>query len=110
VQPASGLAVERELAKKRHPHIAMVLDCFVPVPDISESVVKSDAHKCCQAWLRDNGHGVLAALLRAEEMKRMLLGAPGFGHLSDIPRPHGQPRVWHGMRLSAEGERLLDEV
>ena len=111
VQPESGLALDQQLARARSPHLAMVCECFEESSGKEDWVVKKDALLVCQEWLRENGHGILASILRGEAMGDHLV--KGFQHLQRLsPRERykqrsDDQRYWTHLRLSAEGRRLL---
>ena len=77
IQPDSGLALERELVKAQSPHRAMVAVCLENSwsDDKMEWVERIDARKACQAWLRENGHEILAFVLRDEGMGEHIAAA-----------------------------------
>jgi hypothetical protein len=114
VQPQSGLELERQLERAQHPHGAMVVECL----EISESeetedwVVREDAWRACRAWLRENGHDIMASILRKEEMSEHLVQA--FDHLQMLcPRDRYKQwtdgkRRWVRLRLTPDGRRLAN--
>jgi putative DNA primase/helicase len=112
VQPTSGLELERQLQRARHPHRAMVLECLEVSDGEDDWAVKKDAFQACRRWLRENGHDIPASLLRQEEMGERL--ADVFDHLRVLsPRDRYKQRTdghryWVRLRLSAEGRRLID--
>lgn len=110
VQPDSGLELDRQLARARSPTRAMVLECL-EVSDVSDDwVTKKDAHRACREWLRENGHGTLATILRPEDMGEHLVMA--FDHLRQLkPRERFKQRTdghryWTQLRLTVDGRRL----
>lgn len=113
LQPQSGLELDRQLARARSPLLAMTIECLEVSEAKDEWVERSRAHKACQAWLRENGHRIMADFLRAEDMGKHLTAA--FDHLKALtPREQFKQgtdgkRRWVGLRLSAEGRRLLEE-
>lgn len=114
IQPESGLELERQLERAQHPHRAMVVECL----EVSESeetedwVVREDAWRACRAWLRENGHDVMATILRKEEMSDHFVKV--FDHLQMLgPRDRWKQwtdgkRRWVRLRLTPEGRRLTN--
>jgi putative DNA primase/helicase len=110
-QPASGLALDRQIAAARFPLQEMVRECleFSDGPS-AEWAIKGDAHRACVALLRENGQGVLASMVRQEDMGEHL--AAVFDHLAQLAgRDRFVQRVdttrrWRNLRLTTEGQRL----
>jgi hypothetical protein len=113
-QPASGLVLDRQIAAARFPLQEMARECleFSDGPS-AEWAIKGDAHRACVAWLRENGQGVLASMVRQEDMGEHL--AAVFDHLRQLAgRDRFVQRVdttrrWRNLRLSAEGRRLTGD-
>ncbi|WP_166145392.1 hypothetical protein [Methylosinus sp. RM1] len=105
-----GLALDRQLVRARHPHLAMIAECLEPTDDLAEHVVKKDAARACKAWLVENGHKTLAVMLRDEDMGNHII--PRFDHFQGLPprncwrQSTDGKRRWVGLRLTAEGRRL----
>jgi putative DNA primase/helicase len=97
MQPASGLELDRQLARARSPMLAMALECL-EVSDVeAEWVSKPDAHKACKAWLHENGHTALSVILWKEEMGEHLVRA--FDYLEELePRKRFTQRKEDGVR------------
>jgi putative DNA primase/helicase len=109
VQPASGLRVEREMQKERDPFKAMIQECFEPAPQ-TEHVTKADTRTVAKAWFRENGKEDLADVLKDNALGNKIRALEDFKGITEY-RPNGKgPRTWRGVRLSAEGARLLSLV
>ncbi len=113
-QARCGLELDRALMRAREPRIAMIAECLEPTKDPAEYVVKGDALRACRAWLKENGHSVMASLLRDEDMGSHII--PRFDHFRGLsPRECWKQttdgkRRWAGLRLTAEGLRLAERI
>jgi putative DNA primase/helicase len=103
VQPASGLALEREVLTASDPFTAMVRACFVP--DFEGTVSRTNMVEAAQSWLRGIGRPDEAQRIRTNNILARVRAVDGFENIGDAPRPHGQPRSVSGLRLLPKKER-----
>jgi len=92
----------------------MVLECFEECSEKDDWVEKGVAFRVCKAWLCEHDHRPLSTILQTNEMGEHL--AAGFDYFRQLPpnkrsvQRTDTKRYWIGLRLTAEGQRLLDET
>jgi putative DNA primase/helicase len=101
IQPQSADVLDREVLGASDPFIAMALECFEPDPE--GEVTKTTAHTVYKAWRENSGRFDLEKIA-SNRFGNRLRAVPGFEHITDAPRDHGQPRAWLGLRLKRKGK------
>jgi len=100
IQAQSAETLERDVLAASDPFAAMALELFVPDPN--GSVVKSVSYARFEAWCFHNHRNDIFRSVPDNRFGNRLRAFAGFDY-----QPHGQPRVWLGIRLrpKADGER-----
>jgi putative DNA primase/helicase len=97
VQAQSAEVLEQDVLATSDPFTAMAMECFVP--DAEGSVVKTLAYMRFEAWCQERGRHDLNRSVGNKDFGGRLRAVEGFERITDVPRPHGKPRCWWGMRL-----------
>jgi len=109
IQPASGVALDREILAASDAMAAMAMDCFEPDPN--GQAIKTVSYDRFERWCKAHGRNDIK--VPENQFGKALKTVAGFEHIRGA-RPNDPltgkqgPRVWLGMRLRDRREADLE--
>ncbi len=107
IQPASGKKLELAVTKNSDPFTQFVMRTFIP--DKNGTVVISTAYAKFEAWCHEQGRVTLLKKVTRQNIRNRIRSIRGFDGVGDGGKPHGEQRLWSGLRLRTKEDRKKDE-